>query len=80
MNENELAKESHLRSVLKAITYRIVGTVTTGLLTYTVTRDVRFSLTMVALEPLVKMAVYYLHERAWQQVQRGTVRRWLRPG
>jgi len=78
MNEAEISRESHLRSVLKALTYRIVGTLTTGLLAFVVTGDLRFSLTIVALEPLVKMAVYYLHERAWQRVPRGTVRRFLR--
>ena len=78
MTQAEISKESHLRSVLKAITYRIVGTLTTGLLAYAVTRDLGFSLTIGALEPLVKMVIYYLHERAWQQVPRGTVRRLLR--
>lgn len=80
MTEAEISRESHLRSVLKAITYRIVGTLTTGLLAYAVTRDLGFSLTIGAFEPLVKLAVYYLHERAWQQVPRGTVRRFLRSG
>ena len=80
MTQAETFKESHLRSVLKAITYRIVGTLTTGLLAYAVTRDFGVSLTIGALEPLVKTAVYYLHERSWQQVPRGTVRRLLRSG
>ena len=78
MEEAEISRESHLRSILKAITYRVVGTLTTGLLAYAVTRDLRFSLTIGALEPLVKMAIYYLHERAWQKVPRGAVRRLLR--
>lgn len=78
MNETINFKESHLRSVLKAITYRIVGTLTTGVLVYAVTGDFRVSLTIAALEPLVKTVVYYLHERAWQQVPRGSVRKLLR--
>ena len=72
------SKESHLRSVLKAITYRIVGTLTTGLLAYAITGDFRASLTIVAFEPLVKTLVYYAHERIWQRVPRGTVRKLLR--
>ena len=78
MNEAEISKESHLRSVLKAITYRIVGTMTTGLLAYAITGDFRVSLTIVAFEPLVKTLVYYAHERIWQRVPRGTVRKLLR--
>lgn len=80
MTEAENSRESRLRSVLKAVTYRVVGTLTTGLLAYAVTRDLRFSLTIGALEPLVKMAIYYLHERVWQQVPRGTMRRFLGSG
>lgn len=71
-------RESHLRSVLKAVTYRVLGTITTGILAYAVTGDLRVSVTISALEPLVKTAVYYLHERAWQLVPRGSVRRLLR--
>ena len=58
----------------------MVGTITTGLLAYAVTRDLGLSLTIGAVEPVAKLAVYYLHERAWQQVPRGTVRRFLRSG
>ncbi len=79
MTSPEDPRESRLRSALKAISYRVVGTLTTGVLAYSVTGDFQVSLTIVALEPLVKTVVYYLHERAWQQVPRGTVRRWVRP-
>ena len=67
-------RESHFRSVLKAITYRIIGSLTT----YAVTRDFGASLAITAFEPLVKTIVYYLHERAWQQMPRGNVRRLFR--
>lgn len=78
MNSPTDLKESHLRSVFKAITYRIVGTLTTGVLAYAVTGDFRISITIAALEPLIKTIVYYLHERAWQHVPRGSVRKFLR--
>ncbi len=71
-------KESRLRSVFKAVTYRIVGTLTTGLLAFAVSGDVTTSLTIAGLEPLVKTVVYYVHERAWQQVPRGRIRKLLR--
>ena len=67
-------KESRLRSILKAASYRVVGTITTALLAWFVTGDIKISLTIGALEPFVKTVIYYLHERAWQQVPRGTVR------
>ncbi len=78
MNADKDLRESHLRSVLKAITYRIVGTLTTGILAYSVTGDFGVSFAIAALEPFVKTIVYYLHERVWQQLPRGTVRKLLR--
>ena len=71
-------KESHLRSVLKAITYRIVGTLTSGAIVYLLTGDLHLSLAVIAIEPIVKTVVYYLHERAWQRVPRGYVRKLFR--
>lgn len=71
-------RETRLRSVLKAITYRITGTVTTFIITYVVTGELTAALTVGMIEPGFKLLVYYLHERAWQQVPRGTLRRWMR--
>ncbi len=75
MSETFSLKESPLRSVFKAISYRIVGTITTALLAWFVTGDLGVGVTIGLLELAVKTAVYYLHERVWQQVPRGTVRR-----
>ncbi len=75
MTEKLDIRESHLRSVLKAVSYRLIGTVTTWLLAWSVTGDMATALTIGALEPVAKMVIYYFHERAWQQVPRGTVRR-----
>tara|TARA_R110002049_G_scaffold94988_14_gene233498 strand:+ start:5864 stop:6130 length:267 start_codon:yes stop_codon:yes gene_type:complete len=70
-------RESHLRSLLKAITYRITGTVTTTLLVLAVTGELAVAMAVGLVEPAVKIVVYYLHERAWQRVPAGTVRRFV---
>lgn len=75
MEEGEAAHESRLRSVVKALTYRITGTVTTMVLTFAVTGEVSAAIAIGSVEPIVKLVVYYLHERAWQQVPIGTLRR-----
>lgn len=71
-------RESRLRSVLKAITYRIIGTITTGVIVFFVTGEAAFAITVGIAEPLAKIVIYYLHERAWQLVPRGTLRSMLR--
>ena len=75
MNPHPSPRESQLRSVLKAITYRITGTITTGLITYVVTGEYLTALAIGSIEPFVKLVVYYVHERAWQRVPIGTIRR-----
>jgi uncharacterized membrane protein len=75
MNAQALARESSLRSLLKAITYRITGTLTTALITFGVTGELKTALAVGSIEPFVKVVVYFVHERAWQRVPIGTVRR-----
>lgn len=70
----EEQRESHLRSLLKAISYRVIGTLTTAGLTLAVTGSMRAALTMRVIEPLAKILIYYFHERAWQLVPRGSIR------
>ncbi|MCB0587218.1 MAG: DUF2061 domain-containing protein [Phaeodactylibacter sp.] len=79
-----MEKESKLRSILKAITWRLIATGTTFTLAYfifsgTGCEDVLQKSTIVAgLELVIKLMIYYLHERAWQMVPRGTVRQIFR--
>jgi uncharacterized membrane protein len=75
LNADMTARESSLRSLLKAITYRITGTITTALITYMVTGHLATALAVGSIEPFIKVIVYYAHERAWQRVPIGTVRR-----
>lgn len=67
-------RESRLRSVLKAVSYRIIGTITTGIVAWWVTGDLSSAIAIGSVEPFVKMIIYYLHERAWQALPRGQVR------
>ena len=67
-------RESRLRSLLKAISYRIIGTVTTASVALLVTGDAATALAIGSVEPIAKIVIYYLHERAWQLAPRGSVR------
>lgn len=69
-----------MRSILKAISWRIIASGTTFLLAYLVfegggCEDALEKSTLVAgLELVIKLVVYYLHERAWQMAPRGSIR------
>ncbi len=71
-------KESHLRSILKGFTWRIIATSTTITIAYFVTGKVEDALTIGAVGFFGKIFIYYLHERAWQMAPRGMIRKLFR--
>lgn len=78
--EECLDRESRIRSLLKAVSYRLIGTLTTALVAWFVTGNVQAALTIGVAESVLKLGVYYAHERAWQMVPRGTISRLFRLG
>jgi uncharacterized membrane protein len=72
--ESEMQKESNVRSLLKALSWRVIATITTILIAWLVYRDIRPALAIGGIEFFAKFLVYYLHERLWQIVPRGMIR------
>ncbi len=73
-------KESHLRSILKGLSWRIVATTDLVLVVLLITClygncSIENALTIGGIEMLLKLFVYYIHERVWQAYRRGTVTR-----
>jgi len=63
--------EKHVRSFAKAISWRIVATLTTILLVFAFTGSLMISGGVGIAELVVKILVYYLHERVWNMVDFG---------
>ncbi len=66
-----LASESrttHSRAVVKAITWRGIGSFDTFLLGWLITGNAAIGGSIAVLELLTKMFLYYLHERAWSRI------------
>ena len=61
-----------LRSLLKTISWRIVGTLDTMCLGWIITGSPLIGLKIGALELFTKMILYYFHERLWLQSKFGT--------
>lgn len=57
--------ENRARSLAKAITWRITATFVTTLLVFLFTGSVFISASVGFLEFILKLLVYYLHERIW---------------
>ena len=74
-HETAVKKESHVRSILKGISWRAVGTLTTIIIAYLLTGDTSSALQIGGIEVFTKFVLYYLHERAWQLIPRGGFRK-----
>ncbi|GAB5566141.1 MAG: hypothetical protein Wins2KO_32040 [Winogradskyella sp.] len=70
---HKLKKSSHIRSVLKGISWRIIATTDTVLVVLLVTCltgecSLESALKIGASEFIVKLLIYYAHERLWLQI------------
>ena len=63
--------ETHSRSIIKAISYRVLGSLSTALIFYVLTKEVKLSLSAGALDVVVKIGVYFVHERIWAHINFG---------
>jgi uncharacterized membrane protein len=61
----ETFQDAHLRSIIKALSWRAFGTIATILIVFTFTRRIVISLGVGAVELITKLVLYYLHERIW---------------
>jgi uncharacterized membrane protein len=63
--------ETHARSVLKAISWRTLGTLDTFAISWLLTGRVEVAGSIAGLEIVTKIAWYYLHERVWASIHWG---------
>ena len=59
---------SHKRHIAKTITWRIVGTIDTIILSWIISGNPFTGLKIGFAEVITKMLLYYLHERAWFKI------------
>jgi len=56
---------SYKRHLLKTISWRIIGTLDTMILSAVITGSWEIGLAIGGVEVFTKMILYFLHERAW---------------
>ncbi len=64
--------DNHIRSFVKSISWRIIATLTTILLVFIFTQNWVISVEVGGLEIIMKIFLYYLHERVWDRIRWGT--------
>lgn len=57
--------ESHLRTIIKAVSWRIIATFITFNIAWLITGKLTFATEIGAFDTLIKLGAYYFHERIW---------------
>ena len=63
--------ESHYRSVVKTITWRVLATAITFSVAFILTGELEKAAEIGILDTLIKLGVYYSHERVWNRLSFG---------
>ncbi len=63
--------ETRKRSILKTITWRIIAILITTFVVFMFTKKAVLSISIGSLDTVIKLFIYYLHERMWNKLRFG---------
>ena len=63
--------ESHIRTIIKAFSWRFIATLVTFTVAWVVIKELRFAAEIGIADTLIKLGAYYFHERVWIGVSFG---------
>lgn len=69
--EEDKNSEKPLRSVLKALSWRIVGTIDTLVVSYILTGEIVLATSIASVDFVTKLVLYFFHERIWNRIKWG---------
>lgn len=73
MSKIEFTSEKPYRSIFKSISWRIIGTFDTILISFLIIGNMKFAISIGGVELFTKMFLYFLHERIWNKIKFGKV-------
>jgi uncharacterized membrane protein len=59
-----------IKSVIKSLSWRVVGTMDTMIISYFITGKVTVAVSIGSVEVITKTVLYYFHERLWAHIHR----------
>ncbi|HUC85555.1 MAG TPA: DUF2061 domain-containing protein [Candidatus Acidoferrales bacterium] len=71
--------DKHYRSLLKAVSWRLTGSVDTMIISFLITGQFRWALTISGVELFTKVGLFYVHERLWEKLPFGRVKEPAKP-
>lgn len=65
VNKNTVGETSRKISIAKAISWRIIATLTTMAAVFVMSGEITLAIEVGAIEVIAKLLLYYFHERLW---------------
>lgn len=71
--KRKLRKEgdTNYRSMVKALSWRILGTLDTILISWIISGNLNIAFSIGSVELITKTFIYYFHERLWNKIKWG---------
>lgn len=63
--------EKPARSIVKSMSWRIIGTIDTILISWLITGEATIAFSIGSIELMTKMILYFFHERVWNIIKWG---------
>ena len=63
--------DTNLRSIIKALSWRLTGTIDTFIVSFFVTGELLIAGSIASIEILTKIVLFWMHERVWNNVKWG---------
>lgn len=70
-NNSTKSKEEIKRSIVKTISWRVIGTITTVMISWLITGTLALAFSIGIVELTSKLVLYYFHERTWNKIKWG---------
>jgi uncharacterized membrane protein len=64
-------QEKRKRSILKAVTYRLVSILLDSTIAFLVTKSAQQTLILVFVSNAISIIIYFIHERTWNKIPWG---------
>lgn len=69
--KKNISEEKLKRSLVKTISWRVVGTIATVVISYIITGTLALAFSIGVIELISKLVLYFFHERAWNKIKWG---------
>lgn len=66
-----MSSELHCRSIAKAVTWRLTGSVFTFLFSWFIVGQIIVAVAITSIEFFGKIGIYWMHERFWLKIRWG---------